>query len=791
MNNKNLEYLKEQMKRLGFPLRVAEQVSQNAGMNSESFHVYYSQNLKDDHLMYDLQFTKQNNSYELNQYELTLKHIPIPSAIIGGIDTISLDNELNIVDSLYDKFLVVNTEGKMTKEEYDEGINLISEANSRLTKLMEIEEGKNVAKVLRYKYCPQSEYEKFFTDYVEMQRVYEHKQTFPAAGKEACSIIDAYQTLRSNTIDSTAKSILNAHSISDEALAQINSSLVEGCNWMAYNTASYQLDRHDVHMFRHRHEANEFVQNNISEFDSFHVIKATHVVNLLKQMHWEQPNTFSDKINNKQRENQLVFLGNNEALRLHLEKLGFGNKLNEAISFYESYPQAHFQLPVRERNEKEAIDYWLRFEKSDNTRNYQLTGYDATLRIYPEIPDTIIIGINTGKLDEAMKQFDWSLDHHTEALIDELLQTKAGRQELKSLDNILNDINKLHHSPEGKEIAEKLMFKYWSAGPYEPNECSLKDMQQQYQFTYTVSAKTMLPKSVVYESLKATAEETILNQTTSITQTTTFMNQKNFDYLKDQVKFTGFGDALENELKEKMQKQTTEFQILHTAKFGNDTADATLHFRKSDQSDMYFFNRYNLSLKQEQSGDVVDQTFYINKANNITLKEAYNLMSGRSINKDLTNKEGQVYNAWMQMDFKETDGSGNYKIKHYHQNYGFELEKVLASHPIKELGNEQDKSRLIDSLNKGNRQSVIFIQNGNEQKHFIEANPKFKSINVYDGNMQRIVNKQGKGERETQGEANGAKQDVKKERQMQNDGDDGPEIPKAVKSRKRKQGQNI
>ena len=32
------------------------------------------------------------------------------------------------------------------------------------------------------------------------------------------------------------------------------------------------------------------------------------------------------------------------------------------------------------------------------------------------------------------------------------------------------------------------------------------------------------------------------------------MNQKNLDYLKDQVKFTGFGEGLENELKEKMQK---------------------------------------------------------------------------------------------------------------------------------------------------------------------------------------------------------------------------------------------
>src|ERR1044071_10399868 len=103
---------------------------------------------------------------------------------------------------------------------------------------------------------------------------------------------------------------------------------------------------------------------------------------------------------------------------------------------------------------------------------------------------------------------------------------------------------------------------------------------------------------------------------------------------------------------------------------------------------MYFFNSYQLNLKQENTSDIMKQTFYINKGNNITLKEAYNLMNGRAINKDLTNKEGQVYNAWVQMDFKETDKNGNYQLKHYHQNYGFDLEKELTKYSIKELENE-------------------------------------------------------------------------------------------------------
>ncbi|MEJ7586797.1 MAG: hypothetical protein WKI04_04470, partial [Ferruginibacter sp.] len=238
--------------------------------------------------------------------------------------------------------------------------------------------------------------------------------------------------------------------------------------------------------------------------------------------------------------------------------------------------------------------------------------------------------------------------------------------------------------------------------------------------------------------------------------------------LKDQVKFTGFGDVLENDLKEKMQKQSPEFQIYHNTKFGNDIAVATLHFKKSELSDMYFFNKYNLTLKQENSPNMMEHTFYINKGNNITLKEAYNLMNGRSINKDLTNKEGQLYNAWVQMDFKETDKNGNYSLKHFHSNYGFNLEKELSKYPIKELINEQDKTRLMESLNKGNQQSVTFMKEGNEQKVFIEANPRFKSLNVYDGNMQRV---HSQSQKEKSAPEQSVKQEAKKESQQQGDDD--------------------
>lgn len=253
------------------------------------------------------------------------------------------------------------------------------------------------------------------------------------------------------------------------------------------------------------------------------------------------------------------------------------------------------------------------------------------------------------------------------------------------------------------------------------------------------------------------------------------MNEQNFDYLKNQVKYSGFGETLEPQLKEQISKGAPSFTLNHQANFGSDTVNANLHFRKSEMTDMYFFNTYDLSVtKPGQQAPASKQTFYIGKDNNITLKEGYNLLDGRAVNKDLVNKEEKKYNAWVQLDFKDTDKQGNFKMKQFHENYGFDLAKALEKHPIKELNSPDDQSRLMDSLKKGNRHSVTFISNDKEQKRFIEASPQFKNINIYDSNQIRTSEIQKESRSESQ--AKTQKPEVKEE----------PEDSPVKKPRKRK-----
>ena len=264
----------------------------------------------------------------------------------------------------------------------------------------------------------------------------------------------------------------------------------------------------------------------------------------------------------------------------------------------------------------------------------------------------------------------------------------------------------------------------------------------------------------------------------------TLMNVKNLEFLKEGLKYLGFGDKMNADLESKIKEQPTEFKLNLVGEFNKDNikdrVNYTLDFKKSDQTDMYFLNRYQASLKNDDPAQEKTQTFYITKNSGITAKEAYNLLSGRAVNKDLNNKEGQPYNAWLQLDFQEKDKNDNYKVKQYHQGYGYDLEMVMSKYPIKEQLNADEKSKLIKSLEKGNLVQVTFAREGGEDKMFVAANPQYKSLDLYDAKMQKQY--QGIEKKEKPAED---KSQEKKETQK-HDVDEEGEAKKGKKNSKKK-----
>jgi hypothetical protein len=286
-----------------------------------------------------------------------------------------------------------------------------------------------------------------------------------------------------------------------------------------------------------------------------------------------------------------------------------------------------------------------------------------------------------------------------------------------------------------------------------------------------------------------------LQKNNYLTTKTNVMNEQNFEYLKDNIKYMGFGEKLNEQLEHNLNQAKDDFKLDFKAVVNNKPFDATLHFRKSESSEMYFFNSFDASL-QKGNGEKVDQTFYLNKGKGITAKEAYNLLDGRAVHKELTNKENVPYKAWVQLDFQNKGKNNNFEVKQFHENYGFDLKEAVGKYAITELKDSEKEKSLLQSLQKGNIQSVTIEKDGNSHKIFIEANPQFKSVSLYDGQMKRVQKEaleqyksvsQSQGKEVKQEKKEELKPDLKKEaKQKIGDQPDGPK-----KKNSRKKGMSV
>src|SRR6202012_3852059 len=111
----------------------------------------------------------------------------------------------------------------------------------------------------------------------------------------------------------------------------------------------------------------------------------------------------------------------------------------------------------------------------------------------------------------------------------------------------------------------------------------------------------------------------------------------------------------------------------------------------------------------------------------ITLKEAHNMMDlgkdgqGRAALKNYLNKDGEKYQAWTKFDFTTIDKYGNFPTV---KMPNFELEKKLESFNLKEMSDPASRKKLLESLEKGNAQSVT---HDDGSKRHLYVNPQFKT----------------------------------------------------------------
>jgi hypothetical protein len=212
------------------------------------------------------------------------------------------------------------------------------------------------------------------------------------------------------------------------------------------------------------------------------------------------------------------------------------------------------------------------------------------------------------------------------------------------------------------------------------------------------------------------------------------MNDQNLSYLQKQLLNLGFGEGMNAELEKQIQSKTPEFTLNSTNEYNKQQVDYSLHYKAGEQNDMYFFNRYDAKLNDSQ------QTFYINKGSGITAKEAYNLMEGRAVHKELENKEGEKYKAWVVLDPENKTENGNLKMKTFSEGWNYKPERAIDKMDIVGINEDGAREKLMKSLEKGNNHQVEAIRDGKTVKVYLAANPAEHRVDItnWKGEPQKL-----------------------------------------------------
>lgn len=221
------------------------------------------------------------------------------------------------------------------------------------------------------------------------------------------------------------------------------------------------------------------------------------------------------------------------------------------------------------------------------------------------------------------------------------------------------------------------------------------------------------------------------------------MMRENYDELinyLDQLGYSLSPRELAN-LKRELRTEDRKFFLEVTGSINDQKYRACFMLVRPKYENYFAIREYQFSLQNEDG--VIKQVFPVGYEHPfhpdrlkdpITKNAAFNLISGRAV---YFNEARQ----WSQLDFKQSDENGSYKIRNYQGDKRFDLEAILGKYPIRELEGEDSKKKLFESVKEGNMVEIAYKNDVKEEIRYLVANPRFKSVVFYDEQKQLISNK--------------------------------------------------
>ncbi|MGB8190462.1 MAG: hypothetical protein WCF67_01025 [Chitinophagaceae bacterium] len=218
------------------------------------------------------------------------------------------------------------------------------------------------------------------------------------------------------------------------------------------------------------------------------------------------------------------------------------------------------------------------------------------------------------------------------------------------------------------------------------------------------------------------------------------MNLKNYHYLTESLEKLGFGEALNNALKTKMELGFDEIELKAKTKFAADEMAYSLKFSKG-KTDVqgerfYFLNKIKATLTK-QNEQPMEQEFALYKQRGYNAKEMFNLMDKRPVYK-IFRREGENVGRWVKLDFSNKDENGNALARPYYDNVtNFNLSREVGKLNLTFV-DQKEKEQLLRDLQNGDRVSVTIRQNGMNEKAYLAVAPQIGGLVLYNTEMKEI-----------------------------------------------------
>lgn len=227
-------------------------------------------------------------------------------------------------------------------------------------------------------------------------------------------------------------------------------------------------------------------------------------------------------------------------------------------------------------------------------------------------------------------------------------------------------------------------------------------------------------------------------------------NEKNLEYLQKLQNNLGFGDQLNGVLESAISRELPKFSLgisnWHRPPENSDPKaqrtdyiSFTLNYNKGKE-DVYFLNSYDVSLfKNGEQLAPRKQTFDLERDHRITALQAFKLLSGMSLEKDIYVRpkgaaqdapRSEKVKAWFMLQLDIMDANGNHPLKTLRPEYGFDLEKTLLKYPIKALETEAERDEAFKNLRNGNYVHTEITIDKITLPVAISANPLMKSVDI-------------------------------------------------------------